>query len=245
MMQSHFYTETTESTNNLLKEMSMRESLPEGFMVYTDFQSAGKGQPGNVWESEKGKNLLFSIMLNPHSIPIKKQFILSQITCLAIKNVLDKYTEDISIKWSNDIYWKDQKICGILIENSLCGAKIDRCIIGVGLNINQETFTSSAPNPVSLCQIVGKQFDKKGILFDIYYQLIYLYKNLDSEKVQRKYHESLYRKEGFHSYIDSQTKESFVARIDGVEADGKLILITDKNERKEYYFKEVIFSSAV
>ena len=239
MKQSHYF-ETTESTNNLLKEMTRHESLPEGTLVYTDFQTAGKGQPGNAWESEKGKNLLFSLLLYPHNIPISRQFILSQITCLAIKNVLDKYTDGISIKWSNDIYWKEKKICGILIENTLKRDKIDTCIIGVGLNINQEIFTGSAPNPVSLCQIVGKELDKEEILSDIYSQLFYLYKNMDQEKIQKNYHENLYRKEGFHPYVDSLTKESFLARIENVEADGKLILITDKGERREYYFKEVI-----
>ena len=85
MNQLYYYTENTESTNNLLKELSLKEKLPEGYVVYTDFQTAGKGQPGNSWESEKGKNLLFSILLFPQNIPIQSQFILSQITCVAIK----------------------------------------------------------------------------------------------------------------------------------------------------------------
>lgn len=241
MNQLYYYTENTESTNNLLKELSLKEKLPEGYLVYTDFQTAGKGQPGNSWESENGKNLLFSILIYPHNILITEQFILSQITSLAIKKVLDNYTGDITIKWPNDIYWKEKKICGILIENSLLRDKIDKCIIGIGLNINQEVFTSNAPNPVSLKQITGKEADRDKILQNIHHQLITLYKNTDIENIQKEYHHNLYRKEGFHPYTDATTKENFLARIEKVEPDGKLILITEKGERKEYYFKEVIF----
>ena len=241
MNQLYYYSENTESTNSLLKELSLKEKLPEGYLVYTDFQTAGKGQPGNSWESENGKNLLFSILIYPHNILITEQFILSQITSLAIKKVLDNYTGDITIKWPNDIYWKEKKICGILIENSLLRYKIDKCIIGIGLNINQEIFTSNAPNPVSLKQITGKETDRDKILQNIHHQLITLYKNTDIENIKKEYHHNLYRKEGFHPYTDATTKENFLARIEKVEPDGKLILITEKGERKEYYFKEVIF----
>ncbi len=241
MTDTFFYIPEINSTNNLLREMARQERLPEGFLVYSDFQTAGKGQPGNSWESENGKNLLFSILLYPENIQINKQFILSQLTCLAIKKVLDQYTDGISIKWSNDIYWNEKKICGILIENSLIRDKIEQCIIGIGLNINQEIFTSNAPNPISLKHITGKEMDREKILFDIHKELINLYKNLDFEKIQKEYHQNLYRKEGFHPYIDTTTKEDFLARIEKVEPDGKLILITEKGTRKEYYFKEVVF----
>lgn len=241
MSEHVFYIKETESTNNLLREMSRKEHLAEGFLVYTDFQSAGKGQPGNSWESEKGKNALFSILLYPENIKINKQFILSQLTCLAIKHVLDEYTDNITIKWSNDIYWKDKKICGILIENSLMRDKIDKCIIGIGLNINQDIFTSNAPNPISLKEIIGKEIDREKIIFDIREQVLSLYQNLDFEQIQLEYHQNLYRKEGFHHYIDAETQKHFSAKIENVEPDGKLVLMTDKGERKGYYLKEVMF----
>ncbi len=242
MTDTFIYLPETNSTNNLLREMARQERLPEGFLVYSDFQTAGKGQPGNSWESENGKNLLFSILLFPENIQINKQFILSQLTCLAIKKVLDQYTDGISIKWSNDIYWNEKKICGILIENSLIRDKIGQCIIGIGLNINQVIFTSNAPNPVSLKQITGKEMDREKILSDIHKELINLYKNLDFNKIQKEYHQNLYRHDAFYPYTDATTKEDFLARIEKVEPDGKLILITENGERKEYYFKEVVFS---
>lgn len=108
----------------------------------------------------------------------KQQFLISQIVSLAIKEELDTYTTDISIKWPNDIYWKDKKICGMLIENDLMGRNISQSIAGVGININQEVFHSSAPNPVSLFQITGKQYDIFNILehimlrIQIYYDLL-------------------------------------------------------------------------
>ncbi|NLI72276.1 MAG: biotin--[acetyl-CoA-carboxylase] ligase [Bacteroidales bacterium] len=242
MMRNRFFIQETPSTNNLLQEMARQEKLPEGFLVHTDFQTAGKGQPGNSWESENGKNLLFSVLLYPHSVSINKQFILSQLTCLAIKRALDIYTSDITIKWSNDIYWKERKICGILIENTLMRDKIDKCIIGIGLNINQEVFTSGAPNPISLKQITGKEMNREKILDDILDELFAHYQSLDFQKIQNDYHENLYRKEGFHPYTDARTKERFFARIDKIEPDGKLILITKSGEQRAYYFKEVIFS---
>ncbi len=241
MRENYFYIPETTSTNNVLSEMAQQKRLPEGFMLYTDFQTAGKGQPGNSWESENGKNLLFSILLYPQNIKINKQFIISQLTSLAIKHVLDQFTEGFSIKWSNDIYWKDKKIAGILIENSLLRNKIDKCIIGVGLNINQEVFKSNAPNPISLKQITGKEIDREKMLSDIHTELLKLYHELNYDKLQKEYHQSLYRKEGFHPYTDAATKEHFLARIERVEPDGKLILITKEGEQKEYYFKEVVF----
>lgn len=243
MIQNLFFIPETASTNNLLKELSIKKQLPEGFLVHTDFQTAGKGQQGNSWESENGKNLLFSIILYPENIQISKQFILSQITCLAVKKVLDEYTDEISIKWSNDIYWKEKKICGILIENSLLRDKIDKCIIGIGLNINQEIFTGNAPNPVSLKQITGKEMNREKILAAIHKKLMEIYNNLDFDQIQHEYHKNLYRKDGFHPYADAATKERFNARIERVEPDGKLILITENSEKREYYFKEVVFTA--
>ncbi|MFV0392565.1 MAG: biotin--[acetyl-CoA-carboxylase] ligase [Paludibacteraceae bacterium] len=241
-MQKRFYIKKTTSTNNFLKELSLNEKLDEGFLVHTDFQTAGKGQHGNHWESEDGKNLLFSVLLYPKTLKIQQQFILSQLTCLAVKEVLYSYCEEIAIKWANDIYWRDQKICGILIENSLMRDTIGKCIIGIGLNVNQEVFESDAPNPISLRQIIGKECNREEILRKIYDTLMALYREMDTDKIRRLYHDNLYRKDGFHPYIDAESKELFSATIQQVESDGKLILETDTGKRKEYYFKEVKFA---
>ena len=154
----------TASTNSLLRELSVKESLPEGSAVIADFQTAGRGQVGNVWESEAGKNLLFSMVLYPTCIPANRQFLISQIAALSVKETLDLYTEQIAVKWPNDVYWKDQKICGMLIENDLSGHNLYRSIIGIGINLNQAVFRGDAPNPVSLFQITGKEVSREEVL---------------------------------------------------------------------------------
>jgi len=219
--------------------MIRKNIIPEGFVVYTDFQTAGKGQAGNGWESEIAKNLLFSMVLYPKQIRPDEQFLISQLVSVAIKKALDEYTDDITVKWPNDIYWKDKKIAGILIENSLQGSQIKSTVIGIGLNVNQTEFVSDAPNPVSLRQIMGKQQPKTPLLKSICMNIASLYNNLDAEKIRSEYVGMLYRKDGFHSYRENHL--TFQARIVAVHPDGQIDLELENGERKGYYFKEVSF----
>ena len=154
----------TASTNSLLRELVIKESLAEGSVVVADFQTAGRGQIGNTWESEAGKNLMFSLVLYPTCIPANRQFLISQIAALSVKEALDLYADHITVKWPNDIYWKDKKICGMLIENDLSGHNLYCSIIGIGINLNQTVFRGDAPNPVSLFQIIGKEVDREEVL---------------------------------------------------------------------------------
>lgn len=230
----------TDSTNNYLSNLSDRESIAEFTTVKADFQVAGKGQRGNTWEAERGKNLLFSFVLYPTFLEARRQFILSQIVSLSIKEELDQWTEDISIKWPNDIYWRDKKICGILIENDLTGMYIGRCITGIGLNINQEAFLSDAPNPVSLRQITGQPNDCHLILKHImqrvkaYYSLL---KQGETTDITRRYRNALFRKDRIHRYQDERGE--FSAQIIDVEVDGHLVLKEESGEIHRYVFKEV------
>lgn len=241
MTPTRYYTASTASTNTFLHEMMRQDKLPEGFLLYTDFQTAGKGQPGNTWESENGKNLLFSMLLYPHSIKVYEQFILSEITGLAIRKVLEKYTDDICIKWPNDIYWKDKKIAGILIENSLFRDRIDTCIIGIGLNVNQEVFISNAPNPVSLRQITGNDINREILLMEIQAELLNIYQNYSPEFIHQEYLNNLYRRNGFHRYAETTANTVFDAEIEDVLPDGRLILRTQAGETRTFYFKEIQF----
>ena len=237
MERSYFISETL-STNALLWEMLRKEQLPEGFVVHTDFQSAGKGQAGNSWESERGENLLFSILLYPSKVALDQLFFVSQLVSMGIKKALDEITDGISIKWPNDIYWNDKKLAGILIENSLQANKV-RTVVGIGLNVNQLGFVSNAPNPVSLRQITGKSQDKELLLRKIVDNIIELYANSDMESVRKSYADCLYRKSGFYTY--SADAVDFKAGIVAVQPDGQLILETESGERKGFYFKEVAF----
>jgi BirA family biotin operon repressor/biotin-[acetyl-CoA-carboxylase] ligase len=238
-LKNSFYIKQTHSTNALLWEMIREKQLPEGFVVFTDFQTAGKGQPGNSWESEDAKNLLFSIVLHPLHVPMDELFLLSQLVSIAIKKMLDQYVDNITVKWPNDIYWKDKKLAGILIENSLQGNKIKTVVIGVGLNVNQKDFISDAPNPVSLLQIKGKILDRKLLLNKICENILDLYKELNVIRIRFAYSEALYRNEDYHTF--NADNESFQAKIIEVHPDGKLELETLNGERKGYYFKEVSF----
>ena len=159
----------TDSTNRYISQLcnELQESVAELTTVTAEFQTAGKGQRGNTWEAERGKNLLFSFVLYPTFLEARRQFILSQIVSLSIKEELDRWSDEITIKWPNDIYWRDKKICGILIENDLSGHFIGRSISGIGININQNEFHSDAPNPVSLKQITGQEHDRYEILSHI------------------------------------------------------------------------------
>ena len=243
MKENYHYISETISTNQLMKELLRKNTLPEGFVVQTDFQTNGKGQGSNVWESAKGKNLLFSLLLHPQHIAIDTQFIISQIVSLGIIEVLrglhPEIANGLSVKWPNDIYWHDKKVGGILIENTLQGRVINASVVGIGLNINQEKFETEAPNPVSLKQIAGKEHQSKDILEAIVTNILRHYLELNTETICNQYMDSLYRKTGYHPY--QTAGKSFSARILDVAPDGKLMLEDTQGEVTGYYFKEVVF----
>jgi len=232
----------TTSTNAYLKALIKDDLLPEFSVVYSGFQTAGRGQANTCWESERDKNLLFSTVLYPDFVRADEQFLLSQIISLSIRQVLMQYTERITIKWPNDIYWKDCKICGTLIENKLLGNRIESSIVGAGVNLNQEIFYSDAPNPVSLKQITGKDFDREDILRELLSAIKYFYQEAKNGKqaVIDNYKSSLYRREGFFPYMDNHSK-CFKACIADVEPSGLLVLKTNRGELKKFGFKEVKF----
>ena len=220
----------TDSTNHWLKEHGEGEMV-----VVADYQTAGRGCGTNTWESERGKNLLFSALIHPNQIPASHQFHISMAVSVAISEALEQYIGDVSIKWPNDIYWRNGKICGILIEQTLKGTVIKESIIGVGLNVNQRIFRSDAPNPVSLWQITAQETDRDALLSDILSRL----RQLLTEDVRSRYMARLYRRSGFHPYTDAGG--AFMARIADVRADGRLVLADDEGRERIYAFKEVQF----
>lgn len=240
-MPCYIHLEETESTNNYIKNELLAESKEDDIIIVsTDHQTAGKGQRGNNWESEKGKNLTFSILFHPTDIEANQQFIISQFTSLAIKDTLSQYTKDISIKWPNDIYWKNKKICGILIENSLIDTTIASSIIGIGLNINQTEFTNKVPNPISLKQITGNDYDLDKVLHEIIDRISLYYNKIDkngSEDIAKRYKNSLFRYEGYHTYNDGT--HNFMARIKDIEPSGLLVLEMEDGSVHKYAFKEI------
>lgn len=232
--------EETASTNSYLRGLVEKEPLAEGSVVVADFQTAGRGQKGNSWESERGKNLMFSVILYPHFLPANRQFLISQITALSVKETLDEYIDGIAVKWPNDIYWHDRKICGMLIENDLSGKELRFSVLGIGININQREFRSNAPNPVSLAQITGLEYDRDEILNKFLKRLHERYRDLRrgcEDDIREDYRNALYRGDGFYRYRDSGG--AFEARIKEVETTGHLLLELRSGELRRYAFKEV------
>lgn len=158
--------EETDSTNTYLRQHA---SQMEAWMtvVTAEYQTAGRGQGVHTWESNRSENLLFSVLTHPVMVPVRSQFLLSEAGALALKEVLDGYTDGITLKWPNDIYWNDRKLSGTLIETSIGGGRIKNCVFGIGLNVNQKTFESDAPNPVSLAQILGHDIDREQLFKQI------------------------------------------------------------------------------
>ena len=155
-----YHFDITASTNDDARD----EKYHEGDVVWADFQTAGRGQRGHVWHSQKGENLTFSVVLEPLFVPIAEQFLVSEVVALSLVDMLAEYGIEAKIKWTNDIYVGDKKLVGILIEHSLAPKSLRRTIVGVGINVNQTEFDSALPNPVSMAQLLGKKLDAEGIL---------------------------------------------------------------------------------
>lgn len=240
-----------DSTNNFVREMLTEEStgnvsspqmLPDFTLVVANDQTKGRGQQGNSWETERGKNLTFSLLCHPDFVKPSEQFLLSQCMALSICRALLQYVDNVMIKWPNDIYVGDEKISGTLIECDLQGKSISNCIIGVGININQTIFLSDAPNPTSLKLLTGKDFSREDILsavmvhFQTYYEMLHEDR---AEEIRKEYISCLYRRTGLHRYSD--VRGDFMAEIEGVEPSGHLRLRFQNGNIVRYEFKEVRF----
>ena len=230
--------EETDSTNRWLKEC---HKGIDPIVAWAEYQTAGKGCGSNSWESERGKNLTFSMLIHPEEIPANEQFRITEITSVALCETLGKYLDEkVEIKWPNDIYVGDKKICGMLIENNLTGISIHRSICGVGININQEVFNSSAPNPISLRQIIGRVVDPALVLSSFMKHLHSNYELLKEGNVKTLhsyYMQSLFRREGLFCFKDKQGE--FKASIEKVELNGRLWLKDEDRKERSYLFKEV------
>lgn len=246
----------TPSTNTYAKE-KLNDFSHDYIVVYTQNQTAGRGMDGNSWEAKAGKNISFSIVCHPKMVKPAEQFVLSMAIAVDIVTVLQKlYPEEkdnFRVKWPNDIYWKDKKLGGILIENTLKGYRMDTCIVGIGININQEFFHAEVPNPISLKQILKRDADAievMELIAERYKKTLDLIKlledtdnhslNIKYDSIRDSYHRLLYRYDNdFHTFQEGE--KTFEAKIRKVQNDGKLLLVTHDGEEKEYWLKEVKF----
>lgn len=241
---------SVDSTNSYAGKLLKESKVPEGTIIIAENQIEGRGQQGNKWIAEGGKDLTCSVILFPAFLPVNEQFYLTKAVACAVADFVAEVLEtqdsrlktqySVKIKWPNDIYVNDKKIAGILIENSLRGDKINNSIIGIGININSENF-EKLPNATSLKKLTGKDCDIKELMKALstflearYFQLRSLkYAQLDEDYMKR-----LYRFKEWNTY---KTNIEFQGKIVEITKDGKLVLELETGERKEFGFKEVSF----
>jgi BirA family biotin operon repressor/biotin-[acetyl-CoA-carboxylase] ligase len=235
---------SVDSTNNYARHQIHAGLAQHGLAIFTHEQVAGKGQRGKVWTSEKGSNIILSLLLKPQPLQLTQQFQLSACAAIAVHEFFMKYAGDeTKIKWPNDLYWQDRKAGGILIE-SIVGSREsgvgawEWAIIGIGININQTSFPDDLPNPVSLRQITGKNFDPVelakelcGVLDKRFTELI----EDGFENIYAYYLAHLYKRKATVKF--KKGAKVFEAQIEGVSPTGKLI--TQHAFEEEFDFGEV------
>jgi len=234
---------SVESTNQYLSDLTQTNSLDEGSVILTLEQTKGRGQKGTEWNSESGKNLIISILLHPQFLLISDQFMLSKIAAISVLNTIRKFipeSHEIKIKWPNDIYVNHQKICGILIENSIQNSKLRQSIVGIGININQTEFDSNF-NATSLINLINKETEIELVFQELCTQLNQFYNLLKSAQLNRIneiYQNELYLLNSWAKF--NYGSKLIEAMITGVDSSGKLQLLTKDNSRIAADLKEII-----
>ena len=234
--------QSLDSTNDFCRKLLDRQDVREGTVVWAHRQPKGRGLAGSSWESEEGQGLTFSIILHPVFLNPSDQFYLSMIASLGITRFLNEFAGSVHVKWPNDIYVNKSKIAGILIENSVMENRITDSILGIGININQATFGSHIPNPVSLKMVTGKHHALKGRLESLCKNIGHWYFLLMQGKkaeIKHRYTEQLFRlneKSPFRS-----NEKVFTATVRGVDGFGRLALELEDGTTGYFNLKEVEF----
>tara|TARA_R110002167_G_scaffold59804_23_gene169424 strand:- start:1001 stop:1732 length:732 start_codon:yes stop_codon:yes gene_type:complete len=233
--------DATDSTNAYLKELMRAEPLEDATTVVAQAQTLGRGQMGSQWTSERGKNLLFSVLKKIDSLSVDQQFYLSMAVSLAVLETLKKrQVPGLAIKWPNDILSGNSKICGILIENILSGPTIKTSIIGIGLNVNQTRFVN-LPNASSLKLLLGIDFDLDDLLEELIYNLGQEIKKINKSEMpglKQRYLQLLYGKDRPANFR-MPGGQCIAGVIKGVSEHGKLIVAHQQLGVLEYDLKEI------
>ena len=215
----------------------------DGDIIVAEHQEAGRGQRGHKWISGQGLNLTFSAVLTPDSFALRNQFLISQITALALCDMLKSYSIDARIKWTNDIYIGDKKIVGILIENRLAGDFLARSIVGIGLNVNQIIFDKSLPNPTSMALCVGREFKREDVLHSFERAFAERYAQMkvgEWEQIHADYNALLYRVDELHTFR-LESGDTCRGTIRAVEPMGELVVEWECGNVGRYLFKQIEF----
>jgi len=230
-----------DSTNNYIKrELAKSTPFSEGTVIMAEDQYSGRGQAQNKWLSPPGLNLTFSTVLYPSFLSPESQFELNIAISLAINDVLSEIIgSDIKIKWPNDIYYRNSKVGGVLIENSIQGRSLKSSIIGIGLNVNQTEFDPQLVHVTSLKNILGRDVELKELLTALCKSIENRYLKITSDHSAHRaeYLRCLYRYNEKHKFVN---KEEFFGIITGVDEVGRIV-IDSEGEQKVFSFKEVSF----
>jgi len=231
---------STASTNSHAQGLLSKSKPFEGTAIFAYKQQAGRGQYGARWVGEAGKNIAVSVILYPKFLSPHRQFRLNQAVALAVAGFVSEHTSaPVKIKWPNDIYIRERKVSGILIENTISERAIMASVVGVGVNVNQVAFPSALPNPTSLHLVTGQFFDIKMLLGELFQALEQRYFQLKAHRyatLQRDYHQQLYGRNEKRLF---RSKEGvFEGTITGTDELGRL-LIEQREGVKSYAFKEV------
>ena len=227
-----------DSTNN--EAARNLATAPEGSVWAAHYQTAGRGQQNNTWESDAGKNFMFSLLLRPTWLPAEGQFYISKIASLGLCDFLARHAITSAIKWPNDGNVHDKKIAGMLIEHHLAGATLNASIIGIGLNANQEKFSETAGNPTSMLLESGSAITIETTLPDLVAAIMQWYERLRQGGFQRiddEYHAHLYRLNEWHWFETG--KKRFHAKITAVQRNGQLLLQDEAGRTNAFVFKEI------
>ncbi len=211
------------STNSVAAELLAFGHAQEGTVVITDCQTAGRGQRGNKWESTPGENLTLSVVLKPDFLSLHQQFFLTIVSSLAVCAVVKEQTGQATIKWPNDVFVNAGKISGILIENTIRKNKIEACIVGIGLNVNQTRFSTELPT--SLRQVTGNTYDLEPLLHRLCESLESFYLRIRAgrlEETRLLYLQHLMWLNEWRAFKDANGV--FQGKITGITEGGKLIV---------------------
>lgn len=226
---------SVDSTNNYALHLLRNPPLPKrqesgwhGTGIFAHEQYAGKGQRGKIWQSSKDGNIHLSVILKPEMYSIQEQFILVAAISLAVKTFFEKYArQEIFIKWPNDIYFKDRKAGGILIESIISGSQWKWVVAGIGFNVNQVKFDPSIDNKaVSLTEITGKRFNCVALARELRDCVVSQTKNVVTEKIMNAYNASLYKRNTLATFNNGG--EIFKAIVKKVLPNGKLMLLAEQ-----------------
>ena len=230
-----------DSTNSYLKKIILEKDISDYTIVTANFQTEGKGQLGYMWESEDSKNLLCSIYKKDLGIKVEDQFVLSMLVSLSIIRTLEKLNlPKLYIKWPNDIMSDNKKICGILVENMVKQNSIKESVIGIGLNVNQDTF-KNLPNATSIKKIKGVAFNIDELLNDLVNNIKKQFIDFNQSKIDlifRQYEDVLYRI-NIPSTFKNSEGDVFTGFIKGVNNLGRLKVLLEDNLTKSYSIKDI------